>query len=79
MKENQKMGKWKNCSEKKTSLKSQFSLKIIAISALAVLVGRQEEHLASIKLSDEVLAWLFGPADATATPSSLPAFKCRLV
>jgi len=30
----------------------------IAFSALTVLVGCQEEHLACKKLSDEVLAWL---------------------
>ena len=29
-----------------------------AFSALTLLVGRQEEHLVSKKLSDEVLAWL---------------------
>jgi len=29
-----------------------------AISALMLLVGHQGEHLASKKLSDEVLAWL---------------------
>jgi len=29
-----------------------------AFSALTLLVGRQEEHLACKKLSDEVLAWL---------------------
>ena len=31
---------------------------ISAISALALLVGRQEEHPACTKLSGEVLAWL---------------------
>ena len=30
----------------------------LAFSALTLLVGRQEEHLARKKLSDEVLAWL---------------------
>jgi len=30
----------------------------IAFSALTLLVGRQEEHLASKKLSGGVLAWL---------------------
>jgi len=55
---------------------------LIAFSALMVLVGRQEGHLACKKLSDEVLAWLpvwremqmiyiCGPADATATSSSV--------
>ena len=51
----------------------------------------QEEHPACKKLSDEVLAWylsrarcklfVYGPADATATPSSLASFKllCRLI
>jgi len=29
-----------------------------AFSALALLVGHQEEHLACKKLSDEVLVWL---------------------
>ena len=29
-----------------------------AFSALTLLVGRQEEHLARKKLSDRVLAWL---------------------
>jgi len=47
-----------------------------AFSALTLLVGRQEGHLACKKLSGEVLAWLFVwsevqtcicPADATAT------------
>jgi len=46
----------------------------VAISALTLLVGRQEGHPACKKLSGGVLAWLFvwsrlacGPADATAT------------
>jgi len=30
----------------------------IAFSALTLLVGRQEEHPACKKLSDDVLAWL---------------------
>ena len=30
----------------------------VAFSALTVMVGRQEEHPACKKLSDEVLAWL---------------------
>ena len=30
----------------------------IAFSALTLLVGRQEEHLACKELSDEVLAWV---------------------
>jgi len=30
----------------------------IAFSALILFAGRQEEHLACKKLSDEVLAWL---------------------
>ena len=30
----------------------------IAFIALKLLVGRQEEHLACKKLSDEMLAWL---------------------
>jgi len=57
---------------------------------LTLLVGRQEEHLACKKMSDEVLAWLSawsevqmicicGPAHATVTPSSLALLKTRLV
>jgi len=47
-----------------------------AFSALTLLVGRQEGHLACKKLSSEVQVWLsvwsevqfaYGPADATAT------------
>jgi len=34
-----------------------LSLKV-AFSALTLLVGRQEEHLACKNLTDEVLAWL---------------------
>jgi len=34
---------------------------------LTLLVGRQEGHPACKKLSGSMLAWLFGPADATAT------------
>jgi len=61
----------------------------VAFIALMLLVGCQEEHLACKKLTDEVLAWLsiwnkvqvicIGPADATATPSSLASLKSRLV
>jgi len=48
----------------------------IALSALTLLVGWQEGHPASKKLSGGVLVWLslwnevqtaYGPADATAT------------
>jgi len=45
-----------------------------AFSALTLLVGQQEGHLACKKLSGGVLAWsgaqcrlAYGPADATAT------------
>jgi len=38
-----------------------------AFSALMLLVGRQERHAACKKLSVVVLAWSYGPADATAT------------
>jgi len=31
---------------------------LLAFTALTLLVGRQEEHAACKKLSDEVLAWL---------------------
>jgi len=60
-----------------------------AFSALTLLVGRQEGHPACKKLSGEVLAWLsvwsemqtiaYGPADATAIPSSLAPVKFRMV
>ena len=59
------------------------------LSALTLLVGRQEGHPACKKVSGEVLAWLsvwsevqmiaHGPADATATPSSLAPVKSRMV
>jgi len=58
-----------------------------AFSALTLLVGQQEEHLACKKI--EVLVWLsvwsevqmicIGPADASATPSSLASLKSRIV
>jgi len=35
-----------------------FVVLIISFSALTLLVGRQEDHLARKKLSDGVLAWL---------------------
>ena len=50
--------------------------RLLAFSALTLLVGRQEGHPACKKLSGGVLAWLsvwselqivYGPADATAT------------
>ena len=52
-----------------------FMLFHYAFSALTLLVGRQEGHPASKKLSGGVLAWssgascrlAYGPADATAT------------
>jgi len=59
---------------------------LVAISALTLLVGHQEQHPACKKLSDGV-AWLsfwsevrfaYGPADATATPSSLASLKSRM-
>jgi len=49
---------------------------LFAFSALTLLVGQQEGHLASKKLSDGMMAWLsvwgemqicICPADATAT------------
>jgi len=60
----------------------------VAFSALTLLVRHQEEHLAFKKLSDGVLAGLFGakcelfaygPADATATTSFLALLKSRMV
>ena len=61
-----------------------------SFSALTLLVGRQEDHPACKKLSDDVLAWfsvwsevqiicIHGSADATATLSSLASLKSRLV
>ena len=62
-----------------------------AFSALTLLVGRQEEHLACKRLSHGVMGWLsylcgarckwfaYGPADATATPSSFASLKSRMV
>jgi len=35
-----------------------FQINLVAFSALTLLVGHQEEHLACKKLSGEVLAWL---------------------
>jgi len=39
----------------------------LPFSALTLLVGRQEGHPACKKLSGGMLAWLYVPADATAT------------
>jgi len=41
------------------NLKFAFIALTFAFSALMLLIGRQDEHPASKKLSDEVLAWLF--------------------
>ena len=64
----------------------------LAFSALTLLVGLQEGHMACKKLSREVLACLsvwsevqmiciiaYGPADATAAPSSLAPVKSGMV
>ena len=46
---------------------------LVAFDALTLLVGRQEEHLARKKMSDEMLVWLsarffaYGSTDAIAT------------
>jgi len=60
-----------------------------ALNALTLLVGRQEEHLACKNwvmrcchgyLSRARCKWFaYGPADVTATPSSLGSLKSRLV
>jgi len=58
----------------------KVTLKAFAFSALMLLVGRQEGHLACKNTEWWVLAWLsgarcrlaYGPADATAT-------HCRLL
>jgi len=67
-------------------------LSYIALSALTLLVGCQEEHLACKKLSNEVLVWLSVWSGVQIvciwsswchchlnTPSSLASFKSRLV
>jgi len=59
----------------------------VAFSALTLLVGRQEEHLACKKLTDEVLLWLsvwsevqtvcvYVPADAAAFQN--PIISCLI-
>ena len=56
-------------------LNTIFYFYFIIISALTLLVGRQEGHPACKNLSDGILAWLpgmrcrlaYSPADATAT------------
>ena len=64
--------------------------KINVCSALALLVGRQEEHLTWTKLSDAVLAWLSVCSEMqmvcilsswyiTVTRSSLASLKSRMV
>jgi len=60
-----------------------------AFSALTLLGGRQEEHQACKKWSDEVLVWLSvwskvqiirtDPAEATANSSSHASLKSTLV
>ena len=59
------------------------------VSALTLLVEQQEDRSAIKNLSDVMLAWLsicskvqliaYGPADSTATPSSLAIIKSRMV
>jgi len=66
-----------------------FVYEFIAFSALTLLVGRQEEHPACKNqvvrywhgyLSEARCIWFaYGPADATATPSSLAPIKSRMV
>jgi len=65
---------------------AELSYDNLHYTGLTLMVGRQEGHPACKKQGDEVLAWLsvwsemqmiaYGPADATATPSSL---ESRLV
>ena len=49
-----------------------------AFSAMTLLVGHQEEHLACKKLSDEVLVWFFLERDAGATASPNPIISCLI-
>jgi len=65
------------------------SIIALAFSALTLLVGRQEQHAAHKKLSDEVVNCLERGADCLhmvqlmllhpQTPSSLASFESRLV
>jgi len=68
--------------------KNGKELSFFAFSALTLSVGRRKQHPTCKKLSDGYLARLYawskvqmtctGPADATATPSSLASLKSRL-
>jgi len=71
---------------------SDISVIFCAFSAFTLLVGRQEEHPACKKLSDEVLVWLSVWSKVqvvcimvqlmpllSQTPSSLASFKSGLV
>ena len=61
----------------------------MCVCALTLLARQQEEYPAHKKLSDGVLVWLsvwsevrmivHGPADATATASSLASLKSRMI
>ena len=57
----------------------------VKLGRLTLLVGRQEERPTCKGLNDEVLAWskmqgvAYGPADVTATSSSVASLKSRLV
>jgi len=63
-------------------------MRVLNVSALTLLVGRQEGHQACKTLNGKVLAWLsvwsevqviaYGPA-ATATPSCHAPVKSRMV
>jgi len=70
------------------SILASFFRKLLSKENFLVCHYLQEEHLASKKASDEALVCLsgvrckrfaYGPADATATPSSLASLKFRLV
>jgi len=62
---------------------------ICRMPSVLLLVWHQEKHLACKKLRDKAPAWLsvwnevqmiaYGPADASATISSLASLKSRLV
>jgi len=45
-----------------TMSRARVHLAELAFSASTLLVGRQDEHLACKKLTDEVLAWLSSAA-----------------
>jgi len=54
-------------------------LSYIAFSALTLFVGREEEHPACTKLSDEVLTWLSVWSEVQMICMRSIGFQCRLI